>query len=219
MDFVVPPPSPVDVRNPRTADDFQRLGNLFEQRGELEKAISSYDAAIHLAPGNSLLYIQRARALVRQGDNKHADADCTKALSLDKKSVFAHIVRAEALSAQGEFRRAKDDLETALSIDKANVIASCNLAWILATCPEADLRDGKRAVELATSACEKLNWERPETLDTLAAATAETGDFEAATRVQKKALALPAEAQLKSTMNEHLLSYQARKPLRDPAAK
>ncbi|HVK10136.1 MAG TPA: hypothetical protein VM597_15315, partial [Gemmataceae bacterium] len=54
------------------------------------------------------------------------------------------------------------------------------------------VRDGKRAVEHATRACELSNWVRPDCLDTLAAAYAATGDFDRAVEYQKKALAFPA---------------------------
>ena len=55
-----------------------------------------------------------------------------------------------------------------------------NLAWVLATSPDDKLRDGKRAIELATKAAEVSNYETPHVLSTLAAAYAETGDFEKA---------------------------------------
>ena len=65
-----------------------------------------------------------------------------------------------------------------------------NLAWILSTCADASLRDGKRAVELATHACELTGRKNAWLLDTLAAAFAETGDFKAAVETQREAMAL-----------------------------
>jgi hypothetical protein len=51
------------------------------------------------------------------------------------------------------------------------------LAWLLATYPEANVRDGAKAVRLAERACELTNRRVPAFLATLAAAYAETGDF------------------------------------------
>ena len=49
-----------------------------------------------------------------------------------------------------------------------------DLAWLLATAPDARFRDGPRAVEHATRACELSGWRDAAALDTLAAAYAET---------------------------------------------
>src|SRR5262249_19208480 len=61
------------------------------------------------------------------------------------------------------------------------------LAWLWATGPDG-VRDGKRAVEAATRACELTDWKENEFLDTLAAAYAEVGDFDKAVEYQKKAV-------------------------------
>lgn len=51
------------------------------------------------------------------------------------------------------------------------------LAWLLATYPDPDVRDGTEAVRLAERACKLTERRDPALLSTLAAAYAETGDF------------------------------------------
>ena len=94
-------------------------------------------------------------------------------------------------------------------------------AWIYATCPEADLRDGKKAVELATKACELTKWNNPEYIDNLAAAYAETGDFESAVKLQSKAIQLLSERHVISTdsFKERLKLYESKKPFHEAADK
>lgn len=80
-----------------------------------------------------------------------------------------------------------------------NDIALGNVAWILATCPEAKYRDGNKAVELSLKLL-KANENDPTNLDNLAAAYAEIGNFGAAISTQQKAIeALKITAELTKT--------------------
>jgi tetratricopeptide (TPR) repeat protein len=95
------------------------------------------------------------------------------------------------------------------------------VAWALATSPQDELRDGKRAIELATKACELTKFEEPNVLDTLAAAYAEAGDFESAVKWSKKALELVGEsddAETRQAMSNALRNYNEKKPTRQAAA-
>ena len=70
------------------------------------------------------------------------------------------------------------------------VEAHSRSAWLRATCPDAQYRDGKLAVESAQRACELTNWHNPGELEVLAAACAEAGDFGSAVKWQENALTL-----------------------------
>lgn len=88
-------------------------------------------------------------------------------------------------------------------------------AWIFATSPNGTVRDGKRAVELATKACELTEHKDPNLIDTLAAACAETGDFESAVKWAEKALELATNAPLRAEITQHLENFRSGKPWRD----
>lgn len=90
-----------------------------------------------------------------------------------------------------------------------------NLAWLLSTCPDDQLRNGEEAVRLATAACTQSNWTAPHQLGTLAAAYAEIGDFTQAIRWHEEAIALAEPAEQESYQLE-LNCYKQGKPCRDP---
>ena len=62
-----------------------------------------------------------------------------------------------------------------------------NLAWVLATSPKAELRNGAEAVRLAERACELTHYGEPLFIGTLAAAYAEAGRFPEAVTTAEKA--------------------------------
>jgi hypothetical protein len=91
-----------------------------------------------------------------------------------------------------------------------------NLAWILATCPKAEVRDGKNAVALATRACELSNWQTPTFMGTLGAAYAEMGRMGDAIAMQNKALESAKYRQVHGESSAlRLQLYAAGQPYRD----
>ena len=73
-------------------------------------------------------------------------------------------------------------------------------------------------MEAATEACELSKWKNTDYIDTLAAAYAEAGDFDAAVKWQTKAIELGSfDPKLKQTSQERLELYRAHKPCREEA--
>jgi tetratricopeptide (TPR) repeat protein len=109
--------------------------------------------------------------------------------------------------------------EAVLGRDHPDTIRTMNqLAWLLATSPSDEVRDGERAAALATSACELTKYQDAGLIETLAAAHAECGDFEQAVRSAEQALALvtdQGDAELKQWITAALDSYKANQPTRD----
>jgi tetratricopeptide (TPR) repeat protein len=115
-----------------------------------------------------------------------------RAAALMPDSTQAHYQLGLTLQRQGKFAPAIAQFQKVLELDRRHVGAQNDLAWLLATCPEASLRNGSRAVELARELEQLSGGNLPEILDTLAAAYAEAGRFGEAVESAGRALKIAA---------------------------
>lgn len=137
-------------------------------------------------------------------------------------NVSAIIARADTTLGMGEHERAAADYETSMDLEltpRQKEHVWNNLAWVLSTSPADDLRDGKRAVELATKACELTEYKEAYILSTLASGYAESGDFKSAIKWSTKAVELakknPTRDDQVEDLQKELESYKKNKPWRE----
>ncbi|MCC6126171.1 MAG: tetratricopeptide repeat protein [Pirellulales bacterium] len=122
--------------------------------------------------------------------------------------------RGDAYLNLGKQAEAVADYEKAYKVMPKDSGLLNNFAWVLATSTDDKLRNGKRAVELATQACELTGYKLPHILSTLAAAYAETGDFENARKWAGKAVEIGLKDQ-DEELKKELESYKQNKPWRE----
>ena len=139
-----------------------------------------------------------------------------KALDRNPKQFLSLRGRSDALISIGKHAAAVKDLKQALTVKPDDSGVLNNLAWLLATSPNGDLRDGKRAIDLATRACEETEWKAAHIISTLAAGHAETGDFEKACEVSQQAIDIAGDDKgIDDQLKQELESYEAKKPWRE----
>jgi spermidine synthase len=141
---------------------------------------------------------------------------------IEVRPAEAEVEVAAKLSGRGDFAGAIARYRRALEIDPNLIEALNNLAWLLATCPQASLRNGAEAVQLAEKACQITGYHRTVLVGTLGAAYAEAGRFPDAVATAQKACDLAAifkEEQLVARNRELLQLYQAGQPYHEPASK
>ena len=126
---------------------------------------------------------------------------------------MAYRSRGLAWSNKKDYEKAIADYNEAIRLDPKYSGAYNGRAWLWATCPDGKFRDGKKAVESATRACELGEWKDALVLDTLAAAYAESGDFDKAVEWQEKAHKLSPETD-KKEWGKRLDLYKGKKPHR-----
>ncbi|GEM_PF-6280016 len=188
------------------------LGVLLEGQGPgavkplLEQALRNHP---HHGP---LWYLEAVR-LEKQGQGAAALRAATRALQEDDSLISARLLRARFYQRRGRWDLAAWDYEQVLRHDPDNTTALNNLAWILATAPQPQLRNGPRAVQLARRACLLTHFRDAATLSTLAAALAEQGRFDEAVHWAVQALRA-APGRLQKQVAAELQSYRRRRPWR-----
>jgi tetratricopeptide (TPR) repeat protein len=194
-------------------------GVLAATSGDIQQATADFEQLLQVAPDNTELLTQLG-VLYSAGKRPRAAIEkFTAALEKDKDIFHALRGRADANLSIGEHAKAIEDFEAALkSSADAKVKEDSglfnNFAWVLATSPEDSLRDGKRAIELATKACELTDYKEAHILSTLAAAYAESGQWDDALKWSKKAVEI-GDGSVKEQLKQELASYEAKKPWRE----
>jgi tetratricopeptide (TPR) repeat protein len=170
-----------------------RQGAAAQEAGDSTRAIELLDRCLReerLSAGETAYaYFKRGRAHSDAGDHDRAIRDFDHAIQYDAADVNAYNFRGLAYEDKRQYAAAIADFERAIELDPDFEAPHNNLAWLLATGPQAALRDGRRAVMLAERATALLPNEAMY-LDTLAAAYAEAGRFADAVRTQEAAIAL-----------------------------
>lgn len=197
----------------------EQLGRKLEAVPCFEQVIKVYESLprfLHTDRGQ----MSYARALEGAGRIDQAIACYEKALT-DYPAVAAESYQrlGRIAQQQGDIRKAILMYQHSAQLGQSASVESIqHWAWILATHPDNALRDGAKALQLAINICKLTNNRAPRYLDTLAAASAETGRFDQAIAAQQQAIILAKQAgftELAERMSHRLLLYQAHQPYRD----
>lgn len=181
-----------------------------------DNVLADTAAALKLNPSLSYADYLRGRALTAQGRFDEAITDFDEAIRLEPGLQWALIWRALNYSFRDEHARALQELRQTLERFPRSAVPHIGLAWFLATCPELSFRNGPEAVALGMKGCEISHWSNWAAIDTLAAAYAESGDFDQAIQFVRLALGLPGlSPRDRALLEERLPLYRDRVALRD----
>ncbi|MCA9266014.1 MAG: tetratricopeptide repeat protein, partial [Planctomycetales bacterium] len=183
-------------------------------RQDFDAAIDDLKDLLRANPDNLALKLQLAGIYVANEEHQHAIDLYADVLKTDEQNLTALRGQGDALLGVGKHAEAIKNYELAMKVEATDQGVLNNLAWVLATSPVDDLRDGKRAIELATKACEVTEYKQAHIISTLAAAYAEAGDFEAAKRWSQKAVEM-GEGPVKQHLMDELSHYEEGKPFRE----
>ncbi len=201
--------------HPKNAWAFNLRGFMWSKKRNHEKAIHDYTEAIGIDVRYGIAYLNRGNSLASQNKLDDAIKDFTQVSRLEPKNFWAYYNRGNALRRKGDIENALKDYEEAIRIHPMDPAGYNQLAWVLATCSEANVRNGAKAVEYAKQACELSGWKNGDYIDSLAAAYAESGDFQEAIKWQQNAIELGKKTQLTFNRPKRLELYKQDKPYRE----
>lgn len=175
---------------PALAQPHLMKAEILASTKRLDEAIAQMEKLLQAAPGNETLLNKLATFYLMANRPRKAIDSATQILKNEPDNYAALRFRGDAYLNIGKHAEAIADFDKAVALKEGDESLLNNFAWVLATSPDDKLRDGPRALKMATKAAEASGYETPHILSTLAAAYAETGDFDNAAKWSEKSVEL-----------------------------
>jgi eukaryotic-like serine/threonine-protein kinase len=209
--------------NPQVADSLNGLGNVLHLEGKLAEAESTFRESLATKrkvlgdddPSIGLVLYNLSLLLRSEGKLGEVEAMYREDLTTRRKDLpeehpelarsFDSLVG--VLRVEGKLAEVKKAYCEAA--ERGDPQTLNQVAWMLATCDESELRDGLAAVRFSEKAVAATDRRNPAYLDTLAAAYAETGRFDKAIPVQKEAITALGTSEKKNALVSRLQLYES----------
>ena len=188
-------------------DPFARLflAKALRAGGDLDEAIVHYRASFGLVLPRGVRFPAAARRMLNL-------------VETDPSDEYARLFYAKALQSRQRAELAVAEYQKVLLSHPNWVTAQNDLAWLLATHSDANIRDGVESLVLARSACQQTAFKVPAILDTLAAALAENGQFDEAVQTIDQAILLATQQDASALLEQlsvHRSLFLQQQPFRD----
>lgn len=199
----------------RAARAYAEAARLLAGAGRIDPALDTFRRARDLDPELLDVRLGLGGLLLNRGDVTGAREEFHRAVEIDSGAERAWVGEAISLLASAQWAEAARRLEAGVERLPQDPALRLLLARLLAAAPDAAVRDGERALELARG----LHRERPSVrhAETLAWALAETGRFEEAADLVRHALEVvrrAGDARLGRSLQELLTGLEAVRPFR-----
>ena len=179
---------------PDYAEAEYNWGSALALEGKLDEAEGHFLAALRFSPDYAEAHNSYGNLLVLQGRTDNAIAEYRAAIKVKPDYAEAHCFLGRALARQKQFGEAVTEFRATLKAKPDHLAALNDLAWILATAKDGQIRNVPEAIKLAERACRLSPKGDALYLDTLAVADSEAGQFARAVEASEKALRLAEEA-------------------------
>jgi tetratricopeptide (TPR) repeat protein len=201
---------------PASAEFRSGLAFCLSEMGRQDDAIVQYQKAVDLDPSSAAGHAYLGQAFEAKELLDQAIVQYEKVIELQPNAAQVYDRLGNVFLRQGQIAKAVEQWKLALHYAPNLTPAQVSLAWVMATCPDASLRDGTGAVALAGRANVLCNGKNPVVLRSLAAAFAENGKFADAVAAARQALQISqGNSSLTATIQEQLNDYKNHEPFRD----
>jgi hypothetical protein len=181
--------------------------------------LSLVQRAVAVTKDNYLAEEDLGVVLAKQGQMEAGRAHIEESLRIKPDHPNGHFNLGFWFMQNGQPAEAIREYREALRLHSDYSKAMNNLAWMLATQPDPRLRNGEEAARLARRAADLNGGNDPESLDTLAAAYAETHQFAEAIKVAERAAELAQSAgqtEMARQIQARLKGYRSEQPYHEP---
>ena len=200
------------------AEAHNNLGMALQYQKKFSEAARQYRQALALNPRYLEALNNLSVALFETGQIEEAMAHVQKAVQIDSTRPEAYLNLGTFYKRAGRTAEAMHAFRRGLRHAPEDTRLAYQLAWLLATAPETELRNGKEALRLAKTVCEKTGYRSPGALEALAAAHAENRQFDDALQIGARAYQLADSSgrkKLAGQIQARLQLYKIKKPYRE----
>jgi Flp pilus assembly protein TadD len=207
--------------DPENAAAHSNMAQALALQGNLSDAEAECLAALKLEGVDAGVLKKLANIQQQEGKFREAIVNLRIAIIFESKwqpDLQARMQLAGLFHQTGDVRHAIGLFQQILSFEPSHAEALNNLAWLLATAADENLRDGSQAVRCAEQSCSLTKYKEPINICTLAAAYAEAGRFSEAVSTAETALQMQIQSgQVRfAAMNQQLLAlYRAGQPFHE----
>ncbi len=199
---------------PEYANAYFNRAELYFELGRYDIAVDDYSQAISINAADPQYYNSRAHSRFMLEDYEQAIGDYRRAAELGKDSAIYLTDLADAYQFRAQWKPAAAAYQQAVSVNNQYARAYQNAAWLMATCPDAEIRNQELALTAAKRAIALEGDDSAKALDTLAAATANMGDFSEAAKLTRQAIEISQEEDETIELKQRLNLYSQRRAYR-----
>jgi len=209
--------APADGFDEPVAKAYYSLGVIAASNGDVDLAAQRLTAAIRYNPSYVEARLLLGDVLRRTGAAEAALAQYDEVARINPRAAAARVGRTMVLARLQRYADGRATLEDALRTQPGQIELSHALARLLATAPDARVRDGQRALTLVQDVARTNSGTTVG--ETMAMALAEVGNFDEAVSVQRSVLQAASDAGMRDAiprLTANLRLYESRRPCRTP---
>ena len=184
---------------------------------QFSKAIGELDVVLSADPKSLTAWIYKGEIYSQANQGDKAMHAFRQVLMMQPKATRVWMRLGQLQEQHGKLVDALKSYESLTSLSPNDHRGPTRIAWILATAPNENIRDGERALKLAQQAASRTKQKDPVVLDVLAAAYAENGNYEKAVQTCQQAISLLRQAvdrPLREEISRHHDIYASKRPFR-----